>query len=153
MHGGVRHKTEATPESEAHRQRPRVLIVDDDPSVLRSMKRLLDSAGFEVSTFDGPAALLAAETPRYDACLVLDFYLPGMNAVELAQALSASGRGLPKILITGRDDEATRRLAGQSDAVGLLFKPIAEAELLEAVGRALARNRPKVRHRARSDRR
>lgn len=115
-----------------------VLVVDDDPSTLRSLKRLVSSFGFEVKTFARPSELLASETPRSNACMVVDIDMPGMNGIEMCEVLKGSGRGLPTILITGRTDPRTRSLAAQSDAIVVLFKPFDDKPLLDAIGRALA---------------
>lgn len=115
-----------------------VLIVDDDPSVLRSLNRLVSAAGFHVETFGKPAELLASETPRRNACIVVDINLPEMTGIEMCKVLRGSGRGLPAILITGRTDTRTRLLAAQSDAVAVLFKPFEEEPLLDAIRRAVA---------------
>ena len=115
-----------------------VLVVDDDPSVLRSLKRLLSASGFRVTTFGRPSELLASETPPTNACMVVDIDMPEMNGIEMCEVLKGSGRGLPTILITGKTDARTRSLAAQSDAVAVLFKPFEEEPLLEAIGRAIA---------------
>jgi two-component system response regulator FixJ len=115
-----------------------VLVVDDDPSVLRSLKRLLSASGFCVTTFGGPSELIASETPRTNACMVVDIDMPEMNGIEMCEVLKGSGRGLPAILITGKTDARTRALAAQADAVAVLFKPFEEEPLLEAIGRAIA---------------
>lgn len=118
--------------------RPTVLIVDDDPSVLRSLNRLVSASGFNVRTFGRPSELLASIVPGSNACLVVDINLPEMTGIEMCDALRASGRGLPAILITGRTDTRTRSLAEQTDAVAVLFKPFDEEPLLHAIRRALA---------------
>ena len=115
-----------------------VLVVDDDPSVLRSLKRLLSASGFHVITFGSPSELLASATPRTNACMVVDIDLPEMTGIEMCEVLKGSGRGLPSILITGRTDARIRSLAAQSDAVAVLFKPFEEEPLLEAIARAIA---------------
>jgi CheY-like chemotaxis protein len=115
-----------------------VLVVDDDPSLLRSLNRLVSASGFHVKTFGKPSDLLATQTPRSNACMVVDIDLPEMNGIEMCEVLKGSGRGLPTILITGRTDARTRSLAAQSDAVAVLFKPFDEEPLLDAITRALA---------------
>ncbi len=115
-----------------------VLVVDDDPSVLRSLKRLISASGFQIQTFGRPSELLASELPGSNACMVVDIDLPEMTGIEMCDVLKRSGRGLPAILITGRTDTKTRSLAAQSDAVAVLFKPFDEEPLLEAIARALA---------------
>jgi FixJ family two-component response regulator len=114
-----------------------VLVVDDDESALAAMARLIRSAGYNVRAFGDPRALLDEQLPTTKACLVADIYLPEMNGIELSQGLAATGHSLPTILITGRDDEVTRRLAENSTAIAVLFKPIDEVPLLEAISRCL----------------
>jgi FixJ family two-component response regulator len=115
-----------------------VLVVDDDPSVLRSLKRLLSASGFHVKTFGSPSELLESDTPKTNACMVVDIDLPEMTGIEMCEVLKGSGRGLPAILITGRTDARTRTLAAQSDAVAVLFKPFEEEPLLDAIARGIA---------------
>jgi FixJ family two-component response regulator len=88
--------------------RPVVIVVDDDLSILRALRRLIAGAGFDVRTFDRPSVLLGSSLPTADACLVVDVYLPEMNGVELCSALAASGCRLPVILVTAHADETTR---------------------------------------------
>ena len=115
-----------------------VLVVDDDPSVLRSLNRLISVSGFHVRAFGKPSELLASEIPRSNACMVVDIDMLEMTGIEMCDVLKASGRGLPAILITGKTDAKTRLIAMQSDAVSVLFKPFGKEPLLEAIGRALA---------------
>jgi FixJ family two-component response regulator len=117
---------------------PTVLVVDDDPSVLSSLNRLISASGFQVKAFGKPSELLASEIPTSNACLVVDIDMPEMTGIEMCEVLKASGRGLPAILITGKTDTRTRLLAEQSDSVAILFKPFSQAPLLEAISRALA---------------
>jgi two-component system response regulator FixJ len=106
--------------------------------VLSALARLIQTGGFRVLTFDRPSALLASAIPRDNACMVVDINLPEMNGSELCSALAASERGLPAILITGRDDFATQRLIEKAHAVASLFKPVDERTLFDAITRALA---------------
>ena len=126
------------PDSLATRGAATVLVVDDDPSVLSALARLIQTAGFRVLAFDRPSALLASAIPRDNACMVVDINLPEMNGSELCSALAASESGLPAILITGRDDFATQRLIEEAHAVASLFKPVDERTLFDAITRALA---------------
>jgi len=115
-----------------------VLVVDDDPSVLQALARLMRADGFRVRTFDRPGALLASEMPTTNACMLVDVHLPEMNGFQLCKALAETGRGLPAIMITGRDDAETRRMIEREHPVAALFKPIEENALLEAVAHGLA---------------
>jgi FixJ family two-component response regulator len=68
--------------------------------------------------------------------MVVDVNLPEMSGSDLCSALAASGRGLPAILITGRNDIATQRLIAKAQVVASLFKPVDEQALLDAIARA-----------------
>jgi FixJ family two-component response regulator len=115
-----------------------VLVVDDDPSVLRSLNRLISASGFAVKMFAKPSELIASEIPTSNACMVVDIDMPEMTGIEMCEVLKRSGRGLPAILVTGRTDARTRLLAAQSDSVAVLFKPFDKEPLLEAIARAIA---------------
>jgi two-component system, LuxR family, response regulator FixJ len=73
---------------------------------------------------------------------VLDVYLPEMNGVELYEKLAATGRGLPVIMISGRNDAQTQHLLQRVNAVAVLPKPFDENLLLDAISRALALPHP-----------
>ena len=117
--------------------KPTIIAVDDDPSILRALRRLLSGAGFDVLTFDRPSALLKSDLPKAGACLVVDIDLPEMNGVELCATLAASGCKLPVILITAHTDEETRRLADSAHPVALLIKPFGRQLLVESINSAL----------------
>ena len=119
-----------------------VLVLEDDISMCRSLRRLISSAGFQVQTFNKPSELLASEIPGSNACMVVDIDLPEMTGIEMCEILKKSGRSLPTILITGRSDAHTRSMATQSAPIALLFKPFEEESLLDAIGRALALSTP-----------
>ena len=114
-----------------------VLVVDDDPSVCSSLKRLLSVCGFDVETFATPTELLASAIPSSNACMVVDIGLPEMSGIEMCERLKRSGRALPTILISGGADLITVALSQQSDAIAVLLKPFDEAPLLEALERAV----------------
>jgi FixJ family two-component response regulator len=118
--------------------KPLLILVEDDSSVLRALRRMMLSAGFQVTAFDRPRAVLDSELPKTDACLVIDVHLPEMNGVQLCETLAASGCHLPVIMITGNIDQATRELVQRANAVAVLFKPFTRDSLLEAVAEALA---------------
>lgn len=123
--------------------KPVAIVIDDDPSMLRALRRLITGAGFEVRTFDRPSVLLKAQLPLTDACLVVDVHLPEMNGAELCEKLVACGCALPVIMITAHGDEETRTLAGSVNPVALLIKPFPRDRLLDALGQAMhAHSRP-----------
>ena len=122
-------------------KKPIIIVIDDDPSILRALRRLVSGAGFDVRTFDRPSALLRSDLPKSEACLVVDIDLPEMNGVELCETLAASGCRLPVILITAHTDEETRRLADGACPVALLIKPFGREILVNSIESALLAGR------------
>lgn len=114
-----------------------IIVIDDDPSILRALRRLLSGAGYEVWTFDRPSALLKSDLPKTGACLIVDIDLPEMNGVELCATLAASGCKLPFILITAHTDDETRKLADDAHPVALLIKPFGRELLVNSIQNAL----------------
>jgi len=121
------------------KNRGRILIVDDDASVRRSLDRLLRHAGYTVDLFASGAELLERRTASGPTCLVLDVHLPGLSGLELQQRLA--GDLLPIIFITGDGDIPTSVRAMKSGAVDFLLKPFGPEALLEAIREAMARRR------------
>jgi two-component system, chemotaxis family, CheB/CheR fusion protein len=122
---------------------PTVIVVDDDLSVRRALRMQLQVAGFNVLVFPSGESLLGSDFPTIDTCLLLDIYMPGMSGIELCRGLAASGRRLPTVLMSGSDDQLTRRVMSESEAVASLFKPFDRKVLLRAIWKAL-RNQPKL---------
>ena len=114
-----------------------VFVVDDDASLLRAMQRLLRSFDYNVHSFLSAESFLAHDVSAAKACLLLDIFLPGMSGVDLYARLAASGRSIPTVLMTARDDESTRNLVAEIGAAAILYKPFDEDVLLEAIARAL----------------
>ena len=117
--------------------KPIIIVIDDDPSILRALRRIVSGAGFDVRTFDRPSTLLKSDLPKAGACLVVDIDLPEMNGVELCATLAASGCRLPVILITAHADEGTRRLADAAHPIALLIKPFGRELLVNSIQSAL----------------
>jgi FixJ family two-component response regulator len=117
--------------------KPIIIVIDDDPSILKALRRLVSGAGFEVRTFDRPSTLLKSDLPKAGACLIVDIDLPEMNGVELCATLAASGCRLPVILITAHTDDETRRLADGAHPVALLIKPFGREVLVDSIQSAL----------------
>ncbi len=87
--------------------------------------------------FQSAEDLLASEFPSNNACLLLDIYMPRMSGIELCRSLAASGRGLPTVLMSGRDDQQTRRMMREASPISSLLKPFDEKYLLRAIRKAL----------------
>ncbi len=116
---------------------PTVFVVDDDASVRGALARLLHSAGYQTETFASAEGFLAQS--RFDApgCILLDVRMPGLNGLELQQALAAANRQLPIVFITGHGDVPMSVRAMKAGAEDFLPKPFDDEELLKAVARAL----------------
>ena len=114
----------------------KVTVIDDDPTMLKAIERLLRVKGFEVETFASAEAFLAGTGKA--ACLVLDIHLGGMSGIELRRRLVASGSEPPTIFITAVDDEATRKEATNAGCVAYLRKPFLASLLVGAIDKATA---------------
>jgi two-component system CheB/CheR fusion protein len=122
-----------------------IVVVDDDASIRRALRRQLLILGFTVLDFQSAEEFLASDFPTGHACLLLDVYMPGMTGLELCRRLAASGRHLPTILISGRDDQQTRKAMREASAIASLLKPFDEKDLLRAIRKALP-NQPNLPH-------
>ncbi|HUA39449.1 MAG TPA: response regulator [Candidatus Sulfopaludibacter sp.] len=117
-----------------------IFIVDDDASFLRSVSRLLRAVGFSVQTFESAQEFLAGLTPEMSGCVVADLQMPGMNGLELQDALRRSVNPMPVIFLTGQGDIPTTVNAMRSGAEDFLTKRARKEELLAAVERAFERD-------------
>lgn len=126
-------------------QRPVVFVVDDDPSMRRSLETLLRSVGLEVRPFSSAHDFMQAERPDVPACLVLDVRLPGMSGLAFQEELAKAGVALPVIFITGHGDVPMTVRAMKAGAVEFLTKPFDDQALLDAVHMAIERDRARRR--------
>src|ERR1035437_7635332 len=133
-----------------------VFVVDDDPAVLKSLSRLLRSARFDVATFSSPREFLEQHDPRAPGCLALDLAMPGLNGLELQEALTSKGSELPIIFLTGHGDIPMSVQAMKRGAVDFLTKPVNDEDLLKAIYVAIEKDRvqrqtraevPEIQHR------
>jgi FixJ family two-component response regulator len=116
---------------------PCVSVVDDDAAVLKSLDRLLRSAGFAVRTFPSPQVFLEQHDGDAPGCVVLDLSMPGLDGLQLQQALAHSGGHSPVIFITGFGDVPSSVRAMKAGAVDFLTKPFDQTQLLTAVRAAI----------------
>jgi two-component system response regulator MprA len=115
-----------------------VLVVDDDPPILRMLERTLVAEGYAVeSAADGGAALAAVERAVPDV-VVLDVGMPGLDGLAVCRRLRRAGLALPVLLLTARDSVSDRVAGLDAGADDYLVKPFAPEELLARV-RALLR--------------
>jgi len=129
-------------------ERATVYLVDDDPSILRALARLLRAGGHQVSAFRSPREFLAQHDAAAAGCVVLDLAMPGLNGLELQTALAAAGCQRPIVFLSGHGDVPSSVRAMKAGAVDFLTKPVSEQDLLAAIERAIERDRTMRRARA-----
>ena len=120
---------------------PVIYVVDDDAAIRTAMRLVLQGAGLAVQDYPSCEAFLDAFHPGRPGCLLIDAYLPGMHGINLLEHLHEAGQSLPSIMITGDSDVAMAVQAMKAGAMDLIEKPVAAAELLDCVGRALELSR------------
>ena len=102
---------------------PRILLVDDDPAIRSSLTFALGLEGFEVEAFESGEALAERGALPDDACLVLDYRLPGLDGLSTLALLRSRDVRLPAIIITSNPNRAVREGAAKAGA-GLIEKPL-----------------------------
>jgi FixJ family two-component response regulator len=121
--------------------RPIVFVVDDDPAVCLSMKRLIRSLGPEVQTFSSAQEFLRAKRPDAPGCLVLDVRLPDLSGLDLQKELNKANVDLPIVFVTGHADIPMSVRAMKAGAIEFLTKPFREQDLLEAIQHGIGQHR------------
>jgi two-component system response regulator MprA len=121
--------------------RPQILVVDDDPNVLRVMKRGLVYAGYNVDEASTGESALATARERPPDLVVLDVMLPGVDGLEVCRRLRLVNPQLPILLLTARDRVPDRVAGLDAGADDYLVKPFAFDELLARVRALLRRSR------------
>jgi FixJ family two-component response regulator len=120
------------------RRFPMVCVVDDDESILRALRRVLNAGGFRVETFTSAEQFLDSEHRARADCLVLDVHLGGLSGLDLQERLARSGASTPVVIITAYDDARTREQARQAGAIEYLRKPFDDDSLIDAIHKAIA---------------
>jgi len=121
-------------------ERPKILVVDDEPAVQQALARAFALERYEVEVArNGSEALEALATERFDA-VVLDVTMPGVSGLEVCRRLRASGDRSPVLMLTARDAIDDRVAGLDAGADDYLVKPFALRELMARV-RALLRRR------------
>lgn len=122
-----------------------VCLVDDDPSVRKSISRLLGSDGFSVRAFSEPEAFLNHVATNPVPLAVLDIWMENMTGMELLAHLCARSPRTRVIFITGHEDRAAQATVMQAGAFAFLIKPFDDEQFLSAVHRALGHPVPEKR--------
>lgn len=113
-----------------------VFIVDDDASVIKALSRLMRVKGYDVRSYTSPHEFLAHHDATVPGCAVFDVSMPGLDGLELQQALTAGGSHRPVIFITGKGNIPTSVRAMKASAIDFLAKPVSNEDLLGAIARA-----------------
>ena len=119
-----------------------ISIVDDDESIRKATKRLIESVGLRVEDFASAEDFLSFGRPEDSVCLILDIRLPGMSGLELQHELGTAGVEVPIIFITAHGDSQTRAQALEAGAADFLQKPFTEKALFKSINSFLVQPIP-----------
>ena len=117
-----------------------VFLIDDDASVRKGVSRLLRSAGYKSEAFESASDFLKREQHAGPACMIVDVRMPGINGMDLQEALIQHRRQEQLVFVTGHGDISMCAQAMKAGAVDFLSKPFRDDELLQCVERALTRS-------------
>jgi two-component system response regulator FixJ len=116
-----------------------VHLVDDDEAIRRSVGFMLKTSGFHVRAYESGVELLKTAPELEPGCILLDIRMPGMDGLEVQEALRSRGVTLPVIIMTGHGDVSLAVQAMKAGAVDFIEKPFEKAVLLSAIDQALDR--------------
>ena len=122
--------------------------MDDDPGVLKSLARLVRTAGYAVRTFSSAIEYLKNQEPEIPGCLVLDFLMPRLDGHQLQAALLRKSDTRQIVFISGTSDVPAAVDAIKAGAVDFLIKPITSQALLKAITAAVAQEAKSAQRRA-----
>jgi two-component system response regulator FixJ len=116
-----------------------VHVVDDDGAIRRSVSFALKTSGFQVRTYENGAELMKSARDLHTGCILLDIRMPGLDGLEVQEALKREGVTLPVIIMTRHGDVTLAVRAMKPGAVDFIEKPFQKAVLLGAIEQAMAR--------------
>jgi FixJ family two-component response regulator len=119
-------------------QAPIVSVVDDDKAVRTANERLVRSLGYRAQAFASAEEFLASSALAATDCLIADIQMPGMNGMELQQALAAKRPELPIIFVTAFPEDRIRKQVMSAGAICMLDKPCDGAVLVNFIRSALS---------------
>jgi len=112
-------------------------LLDDDPSVLKGLSRLLASANLQAKTFGNPEEFLSYAQTHRPAVALIDVCMPQMSGLEVQSRLRTISPSTRVVIFTGKDDPLVRSIALDTGASAFLTKPFDNEEFLTAVRLAL----------------
>ena len=119
--------------------KPLIVIVDDDESVCRALRRLIRSIAMDAETFSSGQDLLEAMPSFCPDCVILDVQMPRMSGLAVQDNLARVGKTFPVIFITAHDDVGIREKALAAGAVAFIRKPFVDELLIRTIQEALRR--------------
>jgi FixJ family two-component response regulator len=122
-----------------------VFVIDDDQSMRKSLKRLLDAASYKVELFTSAPEFLSRSPHFGPSCVIVDVRMPELNGIDFQKALIEGGREEQLVFITGHGDVPMCAKAMKAGAVDFLPKPFKPKQLLESIERALTRSAEQLR--------
>jgi len=114
-----------------------ISIVDDDALARDGIRELVESLGYEARTFISAEHFLESDATAATACLITDLQMPGLNGLELQEALRSQRCCIPIILITAFPNERDKNRAVKAGALGFLTKPFDESSLIKCLNAAI----------------
>jgi FixJ family two-component response regulator len=113
-----------------------IAIVDDDPSVLKALARLLGAHSFATKTYLSAPHFLASLAEGLPDCLIADLQMPEMTGLELQLTLARRGVQIPTIIITAHDEAGMRERCKSAGVIAYLSKPVQDSSLFAAIDAA-----------------
>jgi two-component system, LuxR family, response regulator FixJ len=110
-----------------------VYVLDDDSSLLKSVRRLLDAAGYKVEAFTDPIEFLNQAALRRPEVAVIDIRMPEMNGLEVQRRLRTASPSTRVVILTSKDDPSIRTLAMNAGASAFLIKGVDDKEFLNGI--------------------
>src|SRR5262245_27599543 len=117
-----------------------VFVIDDDQSVRKSLRRLLDAAHYKTEVFESASEFLSRSAYLGPSCVIVDVKMPGLNGIDFQEALIERGRDEQLIFITAHGNIPMCAQAMKAGAIDFLPKPFKPDQLLKSVERALTRS-------------
>lgn len=121
--------------------KPTVFVIDDDPSMRKSLSWLIESVNLDVETYESANAYVEKHQPGRAGCILLDVRMPGMSGLDLQQQLKDLGSPTPIIVMTGHADVPMAVRALKSGAFDFIEKPFNDQVLLDSVQKAIEHDR------------
>lgn len=115
-----------------------VIVLDDDPGVLKGIQRLLTACGFDSELYSSVPEFQLRARLHSALCLILDINLNGESGIHVRRQLAVTSPSIPVIFITANDSEGTRRAALEAGCVAYLVKPFSAKALMDAIEEASA---------------